>query len=97
VTHYEAMALKTVVRRLFRWLPMSIELAAAIEADERAELGLPQDHPLTVDVETGEIVAQPQQTQQPQAAQETPKQEAEQTGGQRDEWLNDHEAAEDKQ
>jgi recombination protein RecT len=43
VTHFEAMALKTVVRRLFKWLPMSIEVATAIEADERAELGLPQD------------------------------------------------------
>jgi recombination protein RecT len=45
-THYEEMALKTAVRRLFKWLPISIELAQAIEQDERAELGLPQDNPL---------------------------------------------------
>jgi recombination protein RecT len=65
VTHFEAMALKTVVRRLFKWLPISVELAAAIEADERAELGLPQDNPLVIDAETGEIL-EPQQPQEPQ-------------------------------
>jgi recombination protein RecT len=46
-THYEAMALKTVIRRLFKYLPISIELATAVEQDERAELGIPQDNPLT--------------------------------------------------
>lgn len=34
-TDYEAMALKTAVRRLFRWLPKSIEIASALEVDER--------------------------------------------------------------
>lgn len=57
VTHFEQMALKTVVRRLFKWLPVSVELATAIEADERADFGLAQDNPLTVDAETGEITA----------------------------------------
>jgi len=46
-THYEAMSLKTVIRRLFKYLPISIELAQAIEQDERAELGIPQDNPLS--------------------------------------------------
>lgn len=60
-THFEQMALKTVVRRLFKWLPISIELAHAIEQDTRAELGLRQDNPLedepaTFDAETGEEV-----------------------------------------
>lgn len=62
VTHFEAMALKTVVRRLFKWLPVSVELAAAIEADERAEIGLPQ-----ADAETGEIVPEPQPVRQEEA------------------------------
>jgi recombination protein RecT len=66
VTHFEAMALKTVVRRLFKWLPMSIEVATAIEADERAELGLPQDGTITAMTADGghddEIVIE-QQTQ----------------------------------
>jgi len=48
-THYEQMARKTVVRRLFKFLPVSIELARAIEQDERADLGLPQDNPLSAD------------------------------------------------
>jgi recombination protein RecT len=46
-THYEAMALKTVLRRLFKYLPVSIEIATAVEQDERAELGISQDNPLT--------------------------------------------------
>jgi recombination protein RecT len=49
-THFEAMALKTVIRRLFRYLPISIELAHAIEQDERAELGLPQQTPLDAEL-----------------------------------------------
>jgi recombination protein RecT len=53
-THFEAMALKTVVRRLFKWLPVSIELASAIEADERAELGLPQDNMIAHMIADGE-------------------------------------------
>lgn len=70
VTHFEQMALKTVVRRLFKWLPISVELAAAIEADERAEMGLPQANalaPMTVDAETGEIVPEPQPVRQEEA------------------------------
>jgi recombination protein RecT len=65
VTHYEAMALKTVMRRLFKWLPISIELAAAIEADERADLGLPQDNPLLeAEVETAQPQQEAQETEQ---------------------------------
>ena len=36
-TDYEAMALKTAVRRLYRWLPKSIEVASALSADEAGE------------------------------------------------------------
>lgn len=35
--HYEEMARKTVVRRLCKYLPLTIELAEALEADERGE------------------------------------------------------------
>lgn len=55
VTDYEAMALKTVIRRLFKYLPVSIELQQAVSLDERAEAGMPQDNPLTIDSDTGEI------------------------------------------
>lgn len=36
---YEAMSLKTAVRRLYRWLPKSSEMARAAEVDEGLELG----------------------------------------------------------
>lgn len=41
-TDYEAMALKTAVRRLYRWLPKSIELATALRVDEAPESGRSQ-------------------------------------------------------
>lgn len=55
VSHFEEMAKKTVIRRLFKYLPVSIELATAVGLDEQSEAGLPQDNPLTIDQETGEI------------------------------------------
>jgi len=33
-TDYEAMALKTAVRRIFRWLPKSVEMATAMRVDD---------------------------------------------------------------
>jgi recombination protein RecT len=47
-THYEAMALKTVIWRLCRYLPISIEMATAVEQDERADHGEPQESPFVV-------------------------------------------------
>ncbi len=44
VTDYVAMALKTVIRRLFKYLPVSIELQIASNLDERAEADLPQQN-----------------------------------------------------
>lgn len=43
-TDYAAMALKTVVRRLFKFLPVSIEIQRAVTLDERADIGLSQEH-----------------------------------------------------
>ena len=39
VSHFEEMCRKTVVRRLFKYLPVSIELATAMDYDERGEVG----------------------------------------------------------
>jgi recombination protein RecT len=47
--HFEAMALKTVTRRLFKWLPVSIEIQHAILNDERADAGVPQESPLVIE------------------------------------------------
>lgn len=47
-TDYGAMALKTVVRRLFKWLPVSIELSRAVSLDEAAEGGKAQESDLDV-------------------------------------------------
>lgn len=53
VDHFEEMAKKTAIRRLFKYLPVSIELATAVGLDEQAEIGIPQDNPLTFDNDTG--------------------------------------------
>ena len=50
VTDYEPMAKKTVLRRLCKLLPASIELATAVALDERAEEGLPQDLGAIIDL-----------------------------------------------
>jgi recombination protein RecT len=49
VEHFEPMGLKTVTRRLFKWLPVSIEMQTAIVNDERADAGLSQDNPLLIE------------------------------------------------
>lgn len=50
VTDYEAMGMKTVVRRLCKFLPASVELQSAVIADEAAERG-EQDNTSWIDGE----------------------------------------------
>lgn len=47
---FEAMAKKTVIRRLFKYLPSSAEFQRAISLDEQADAGLPQDNSSVIDV-----------------------------------------------
>jgi recombination protein RecT len=42
--HYEAMALKTAIRRLCKYLPASVELKRALSLEEAAEREEPQEH-----------------------------------------------------
>lgn len=49
ISSFEEMAKKTVIRRLFKYLPVSIELAQAVALDERAEADVSQDNGFVID------------------------------------------------
>jgi recombination protein RecT len=81
IAHFEEMAKKTAIRRLFKYLPVSIELSTAVTMDERADAGIsqenaealtgeysviPDDEP-PFDTETGEVLDQ-QEEQKPDPA-----------------------------
>jgi len=55
VTDYAAMALKTVVRRLFKFLPVSIEMQQAVSIDEQAEAGISQQNSAIIDGNFSEV------------------------------------------
>lgn len=42
VQHFEEMAKKTVIRRLFKMMPVSVEIQRAVALDEQQDAGLPQ-------------------------------------------------------
>lgn len=52
---YEAMALKTVIRRLFKYLPVSIEMQQAVMLDEKADAGIAQDNGMVIEGATNFI------------------------------------------
>jgi recombination protein RecT len=59
VTDFPEMAKKTVLRRLCKMLPASVELARAVALDERADLGLPQHLEDVVDAQIVEKNGKP--------------------------------------
>ncbi|MEB3169120.1 MAG: recombinase RecT, partial [Synechococcaceae cyanobacterium] len=76
-TDYEAMALAKVTKRLFKWLPVSTEIARAVAADDAADAGLRQetaiDHLLPQEAEpvqeaTVTVEPQPEPEHEPAAA-----------------------------
>lgn len=59
-TDFDEMAKKTVVRRLFKFLPVSIEIQRAVGLDEQADLGIPQDNALLIDGEFENVTTREQ-------------------------------------
>jgi recombination protein RecT len=93
VTDYEAMAVKTAVRRLFKWLPKSAEMAIAASVDEsletqRSQLSAMdpavQDLLLTQGVDTSEMDEQAADAEPPAVA--SPEQDGQRIklGGKKD-------------
>jgi len=50
--HYNEMAKKTVIRRLFKYLPISVEMQRAVIIDEYADAGIKQDYSDAIDIST---------------------------------------------
>ncbi|MCP4677748.1 MAG: recombination protein RecT [Deltaproteobacteria bacterium] len=48
-THWDEMARKTAIRRLFKYLPISVEMARATALDEAGDAGIPQRLDLVID------------------------------------------------
>lgn len=66
--YYDEMARKTVVRKLFKWLPCSVEMQKAVSLDELQEVGKQNikaaaseefDMGFVIDAETGEVTEMP--------------------------------------
>ncbi len=58
VTDYDEMAKKTVLRRLFKYLPISIDIQEHISSEEARDLGINDDIDFDSDIEDGVIVAE---------------------------------------
>jgi recombination protein RecT len=82
VTDYSAMALKTVVRRLFKFLPVSIEIQQAVGIDEMADAGISQQNGAIIDGAFTEVEPMAELEQAEQLAEAAPAmEEAPQAGG----------------
>lgn len=90
IAHFTEMARKTAIRRLFKYLPVSIEIQRAVGLDEAGEAGISQDNEFVIDgvasavpeddvpidPETGEIKEHGMTDEEKDAAIKREKQEA---------------------
>lgn len=104
VSHFDEMAKKTVIRRLFKYLPVSIEMTQAVVLDEKADAGVDQDNAsaLTgeytyiqdgddqVNTGTGEITQQEPEPEQPKEERK-PKQQRQQRAAEPEQEQGDEE------
>lgn len=64
VSHFDEMAKKSVIRRLFKYLPVSIEVQQAVSLDEHADIGKQREiidsEFFEIDTETGEVFDKPE-------------------------------------
>lgn len=60
ISHFAEMAKKTAIRRLFKYLPVSIEMQRAVGLDEAGEEGFSQDNGFVIDgiATTGNVEAE---------------------------------------
>jgi recombination protein RecT len=59
--HFEEMAKKTVIRRLFKYLPVSIEMQRAVGLDEQGDAGIDQGNRLMLEAATAPMLEAPPQ------------------------------------
>lgn len=78
-THFEEMAKKTVIRRLFKYLPVSVEIQRAAMLDENAESGS-QDNRGFYDEASGQVF-DGEYSQQPESVEPKPQTEDQSQAG----------------
>ena len=102
VSHYDEMAKKTVLRRLCKMLPVSVELQKMVGLDERADAGLSQgmqhvvDFALTAPEQPSTLDALSTPVEQPEPGPAPPPQEEkvdQETAGNQDMRLEDYKQA----
>lgn len=58
VDHFDEMAKKTVLRRLCKMLPLSVEMARTVALDERADAGQAQEIDVGIDFAEADVVSE---------------------------------------